>query len=84
MISEEQEKNGPSLRAGPNDPADDERMTRGDWYRVALYFIMGLFLLFVFWYMIVSGPKATLIAGITLITGIFVWAIFRYILKDIA
>lgn len=72
------------MPVGPNEPVEDERMTRGDWYRVALYFVMGLFLLFVFWYMIVSGPKATLIAGITLITGIFVWAIFRYILKDIA
>ncbi|MHB1285674.1 MAG: hypothetical protein ACYCYP_03780 [Leptospirales bacterium] len=59
-------------------------MTLMDWLRVILYFILGLFLLFVFFYMIVAGPKAALIAGVSLLVGVVLWVVFRYVLKEIA
>ena len=59
-------------------------MTGKDWMRVFVYFVLGLFLLFVFFYMIFAGPKAALIAGVTLLVGIVLWVIFRYVLKEIA
>ncbi len=65
-------------------PLDEEKMTWRDWVRVFVYFILGLFLLFVFFYMIFAGPKAALIAGVTLLVGIILWVVFRYILKEIA
>ena len=68
---------------GPG-PVDEEKMTGKDWLRVFVYFILGLFLLFVFFYMIFAGPKAALIAGVTLLVGIILWVVFRYVLKEIA
>jgi uncharacterized membrane protein len=65
-------------------PLDEEKMTWRDWVRVFVYFILGLFLLFVFFYMIFAGPKAALIAGVTLLVGIILWVVFRYVLKEIA
>ncbi len=65
-------------------PFDEEKMTWRDWVRVFVYFILGLFLLFVFFYMIFAGPKAALIAGVTLLVGIILWVVFRYVLKEIA
>lgn len=59
-------------------------MTGKDWIRAFVYFVLGLFLLFVFFYMIFAGPKAALIAGVTLLVGIVLWVIFRYVLKEIA
>ncbi|MCL4460972.1 MAG: hypothetical protein M1297_04550 [Nitrospirae bacterium] len=64
--------------------ADEEKMTLRDWVRVFVYFVLGLFLLFVFFYMIFAGPKAALIAGVTLLAGIILWVVFRYVLKEIA
>ncbi|KGA92565.1 hypothetical protein ACSYAY_04960 [Leptospirillum ferriphilum] len=69
---------------GGTGPADEEKMTGKDWMRVFVYFVLGLFLLFVFFYMIFAGPKAALIAGVTLLVGIVLWVIFRYVLKEIA
>ncbi|AFS53271.1 MULTISPECIES: hypothetical protein [Leptospirillum] len=69
---------------GKADPADEEKMTGKDWIRAFVYFVLGLFLLFVFFYMIFAGPKAALIAGVTLLVGIVLWVIFRYVLKEIA
>ena len=75
----------PGERIGKRDrPLDEEKMTWRDWVRVFVYFILGLFLLFVFFYMIFAGPKAALIAGVTLLVGIILWVVFRYILKEIA
>ncbi len=76
----------PGLGSGPGQTDSDEegRMTLSDWVRVIVYFILGLFLLFVFFYMIVAGPKAALIAGVSLLVGIVLWVVFRYVLKEIA
>lgn len=76
----------PGLGSGPDQTGSDEegRMTLSDWVRVIVYFILGLFLLFVFFYMIVAGPKAALIAGVSLLVGIVLWVVFRYVLKEIA
>ncbi len=76
----------PGLGSGPDQTDSDEegRMTLSDWVRVIVYFILGLFLLFVFFYMIVAGPKAALIAGVSLLVGIVLWVVFRYVLKEIA
>lgn len=71
----------------PDEPyplAEEERMTARDWARVFVYFVLGLFLLFVFFYMIFAGPKAALIASVSLLLGIVLWVIFRYVLKEIA
>ncbi|MHB8543808.1 MAG: hypothetical protein ACYC9S_07390 [Leptospirales bacterium] len=70
--------------SGMNDLDEEGRMTFSDWIRVVVYFILGLFLLFVFFYMIVAGPKAALIAGVSLLVGIVLWVVFRYVLKEIA
>lgn len=75
---------GLESESGKNEPDEEGRMTFADWVRVIVYFIMGLFLLFVFFYMIVAGPKAALIAGVSLLVGIILWVVFRYVLKEIA
>ena len=64
--------------------SEEEKMTAMDWVRVFVYFVLGLFLLFVFYYMIFAGPKAALIASVSLLLGIVLWIIFRYVLKEIA
>jgi hypothetical protein len=68
----------------PYPVTEEERMTARDWARVFVYFVLGLFLLFVFFYMIFAGPKAALIASVSLLLGIVLWVIFRYVLKEIA
>ncbi len=74
----------PGSESGQSEPDEEGGMTLTDWLRVILYFILGLFLLFVFFYMIVAGPKAALIAGVSLLVGIVLWVVFRYVLKEIA
>jgi len=64
------------------DPASTG-MSRSDWFQVIQYFFGVLFFIGVFIYMIASGPKGALIGGVSLLAGVLLWVIFRYVLKEI-
>jgi hypothetical protein len=68
------------------DPGDlvPAGMSRSDWFQVVQYFFGVLFFIGVFIYMIASGPKGALIGGVSLLAGVLLWVIFRYVLKEIA
>ncbi len=73
----------------PLDTGDPEDlatpgMSRSDWFQVVQYFFGVLFFIGVFIYMIASGPKGALIGGVSLLAGVLLWVIFRYVLKEIA
>jgi 1,4-dihydroxy-2-naphthoate octaprenyltransferase len=73
---------------GPFDPEGQgdippAGMSRSDWFQVVQYFFGVLFFIGVFIYMIASGPKGALIGGVSLLAGVLLWVIFRYVLKEI-
>ena len=79
-------KQGPERSPPPGkdeEPVEEEPMNRHEWYGLLRYFLGGLGVAVFFFFMMASGPKGVLAGGVSLLVGLLVWVVYRYVFREV-
>lgn len=74
----------PSLPPGQaEDPVEGEPMKPHEWFGLLRYFLGGLGVALFFFFMMASGPKGVLAGGASLLVGLLVWVVYRFVFREV-
>ena len=74
----------PSLPPGQaEDPVEGEPMKPHEWFGLLRYFLGGLGVALFFFFMRASGPKGVLAGGASLLVGLLVWVVYRFVFREV-
>ncbi|MHB8369379.1 MAG: hypothetical protein ACYDBP_06755 [Leptospirales bacterium] len=91
MVQNEEER-PPTVPESPleNKPESDdsspmlsEPMTGREWWGLARYFLGGLAVALFFFFMMANGPKGVLVGGVSLLAGLLVWVVYRFVFREV-
>jgi uncharacterized membrane protein len=60
-----------------------EPLNRQEWMGLIFYFLGGLAVAGFFLFMMMSGPKGVLAGGVSLLVGILVWIVYRFVFREV-
>lgn len=78
MESEEDRKD-----PAPVSGEEGEHLSRKEWMGLIQYFVGGLLVGGFFLFMMIEGPKGVLAGGASLIVGILIWIVYRYVFREV-
>jgi hypothetical protein len=89
---QDQEKRPPTVpeaplentsESGEPSPLLSEPMTGREWWGLARYFLGGLAVALFFFFMMANGPKGVLVGGVSLLAGLLVWVVYRFVFREV-
>jgi hypothetical protein len=68
-----------------NPPIEEEesRLNKQEWMGLIRYFLGGLAVAGFFLFMMMTGPKGVLAGGVSLLVGILVWIVYRFVFREV-
>jgi hypothetical protein len=68
----------------PDDQPDENvPMKREEWFGLLRYFLGGLAVAVFFFFMMSTGPKGVLAGGVSLLVGLLVWVVYRFVFREV-
>ena len=68
----------------PDDrPGENVPMKKEEWFGLLRYFLGGLFVAVFFFFMMSTGPKGVLAGGVSLLVGLLVWVVYRFVFREV-